>query len=108
MFRIKICGVTNVADALAVVDAGADSIGLNFYPKSPRHIDTVTASTILQFVPPEVARVGVVVNESPESIQMLMAEIERSGAVGLNTIQLHGDENPGFLASVRAKYLIRA
>lgn len=108
MFRIKICGVTNVADALAVVDAGADSIGLNFYAKSPRHIDAETAATILEFMPPEVARVGVVVNESPESVQMLMAAVERSGAVGLNTIQLHGDESPSYLATIRAKYLIRA
>jgi len=108
MFRIKICGVTNLPDALAAADAGADAIGLNFYPKSLRYISRENASLILRTVPFEVARIGVVVNESVESLHQLMAELDGDRATGLQTIQLHGDEPPAFLAAVRAKYLIRA
>ena len=108
MFRIKICGVTNLPDALAAADAGADSIGLNFYPKSSRYISRENASSILKAVPYEVARVGVVVNESVESLHRLMAEFDGNITTGLQTIQLHGDEPPEILAAVRAKYLIRA
>jgi phosphoribosylanthranilate isomerase len=108
MFRIKICGVTNLADALAAADAGADTIGLNFYPKSPRFIDAKAATTILRVVPPKLGRVGVVVNEEAESVNLLLAELAQSATTGLYAIQLHGDEPPGFLALVKAKYLIRA
>jgi phosphoribosylanthranilate isomerase len=108
MFRIKICGITNVADALAAADAGADAIGLNFFPKSPRFISATDASTILQLVPVQVARVGVVVNEKLESIHSLMAELRQDSATGLHAIQLHGDESPEFASAVKAKYLIRA
>jgi phosphoribosylanthranilate isomerase len=108
MFRIKICGVTNVEDALAAADAGADTIGLNFYPKSSRFIDAAVASTILNVLPYEVARVGVVVNENVESLHRLMAELAGNTTTGLQAIQLHGDEPPELLAAVRAKYVIRA
>jgi phosphoribosylanthranilate isomerase len=108
MFRIKICGVTNVADALAAADAGADTIGLNFYPKSSRYISREIASTILQVVPYEVACVGVVVNENVEWLHQLIAELGGNATTGLQAIQLHGDEPPELVAAVRAKYLIRA
>jgi phosphoribosylanthranilate isomerase len=108
MFRIKICGVTNVADALAAADAGADTIGLNFYPKSSRFIDASTATTILTLVPPDIGRVGVVVNEQTESLHRLMAELRQNTSPGLHALQLHGDEPPGLLPTLRAKYLIRA
>jgi len=108
MFRIKICGVTNVDDALMAADVGADAIGLIFYPKSPRLIDAAVASTILKVVPLEVARVGVFVNEDVESLHRLMAELGLGGATGLHAIQIHGDEPPEYVATVRSKYLIRA
>ena len=106
--RIKICGITNVEDALAAADGGADSIGLNFYHKSPRFIDAGAAATILKVAPAELIRVGVVVNETVESLHRLILDAGRDAAVGLHAIQLHGDEPPGYLASVRAKYVIRA
>jgi phosphoribosylanthranilate isomerase len=108
MFRIKICGVTNVADALAAADAGADAIGLNFYPKSPRFIDAATASTILRVVHPRLRRVGVVVNETADALNHMLAQFELDAQPGLHAIQLHGDEPPEIVAAVRAKYLIRA
>lgn len=108
MFRIKICGITNVADALAAADAGADTIGLNFYPKSPRFVDAQLAATILEVVPPSLGRVGVVVNESVDALNQLLARFQVDAQPGLHAIQLHGDEPPEFVAAVRAKYLIRA
>jgi len=108
MFRIKICGITNVGDALHAADAGADTIGLNFYPKSPRCIDTATAATILATAPSQLARVGVVVNENVEALNQLIAELDASSTTGLHAIQLHGDEPPSYCAQVRSKYLIRA
>jgi phosphoribosylanthranilate isomerase len=108
MFRIKICGITNVSDALAAGDSGADAIGLNFYAKSPRFIDRDTALTILKTTPPSLGRIGVVVNEKIESLNQLMADLRQDATRGLHAIQLHGDEPPTYLANLRAKYIIRA
>lgn len=86
MIRIKICGVTRVGDAVAAVDAGADAIGLNFYPPSPRSLDLETAATIAREVAARALVVGVFVNEAASRIG------EIADAVGLAAIQLHGDE----------------
>jgi phosphoribosylanthranilate isomerase len=84
--RVKICGVTSVADARMVVDAGADAIGLNFHPGSPRHVSTETAAAIAAALPRRVCRVGVFVN-APRAV------VERTAAaVGLDAVQFHGDE----------------
>jgi phosphoribosylanthranilate isomerase len=82
---IKVCGITNAADAQAAIDAGATAIGFNFYPRSPRYITPDRAAAIPT---PGVRRVGVFVNESPAHI----SEIARIAA--LDTAQLHGDESP--------------
>jgi phosphoribosylanthranilate isomerase len=108
MFRIKICGITNVSDALATADAGADAIGLNFYPKSSRYIDTTTAATILGAVPPSLYRVGVVVNEEVADLNRLVATLGRESTNCVHAIQLHGDESPEYLAKIRIKTIIRA
>jgi phosphoribosylanthranilate isomerase len=108
MFRIKICGITNKADALAAANAGADTIGLNFYPKSPRFIDPGIAWTILRAVPPQMGRVGVVVNEDADTINRLLLGLGSIARGGLQSIQLHGDEPPEILRAIRAKPLIRA
>jgi phosphoribosylanthranilate isomerase len=88
--QVKICGVTNVADALAAAEAGADMIGLNFYEKSPRHISLATAAEIARALPPFVLRVGVFVN--PDEAQVM----EAIAACGLNLLQFHGDEDSDF------------
>jgi phosphoribosylanthranilate isomerase len=93
MFQIKICGITNVEDAIAAVDAGADAVGLNFYEKSPRYVALRDAHRISVAVTDRGAiPVGVFVNHSFEEIQ----HAERFSE--LDALQLHGDEPPEFLS----------
>ena len=94
VFRIKICGVTSVSDALAAVEAGADAIGLNFYSGSPRCIGVQEAKLIADAVSAEVDRVGVFVNAPADEIQQICQ------SAGLRAIQLHGDEPPELLKSL--------
>jgi len=86
MFRIKICGVTNVDDARLAADAGADAIGLNFFSKSRRFVTPEIARQIVAALPANVTKVGVFVNHSAEEITQIVNQ------VGLDCIQLHGDE----------------
>ena len=88
--QVKICGVTNVADALAAAEAGADMIGLMFYEGSPRHVTLATATEISRALPPFVLKVGVFVN--PDEAQVM----EAITACGLNLLQFHGDEETAF------------
>ena len=87
-FHVKICGVTRMEDALAAAKAGADSIGLNFYAKSPRCIDPARAAEIVRALPEGVEAVGVFVNEPPERVNSVAEQ------AGLHMVQLHGDESP--------------
>jgi phosphoribosylanthranilate isomerase len=82
---VKICGITNLEDALTAVEAGADAVGFVFYEKSPRKVDPDTVREIVEALPTEVEKVGVFVNESPERMESVA---ER---VGLTAIQLHLD-----------------
>src|SRR5688572_27988946 len=88
--KVKICGITNVADALAVAEAGADMVGLVFYEKSPRHIAIQTAKEVAQRLPPFVVKVGVFVNP-PEDLVL-----RAIGECGMTLLQFHGDEAPEF------------
>jgi phosphoribosylanthranilate isomerase len=88
MFRIKICGITNVADALATADAGADAIGLNFYRGSKRFIDADSALQIITASSGRTEPVGVFVNETVQAICQACRE------ANLTTIQLHGEKRP--------------
>ncbi len=84
--RIKICGLTREEDVRAVVDAGADAIGLIFYAKSPRHVDVARAAALAEQVPPFVSVVGLFVNADAEDVAHV---VER---VPLTLLQFHGDE----------------
>jgi phosphoribosylanthranilate isomerase len=93
---VKICGVTNLDDALAAVEAGASALGFNFYRDSPRYISPTGAALIIEKLPPDVLKVGVFVNESSDAIAhiALTANIE--------VAQLHGTSECGMLPVWRA------
>lgn len=86
--RSKICGITRVEDALVAAEAGADAIGLVFYPKSPRAVSIAQARAIVSALPPFVTTVGLFVNASSCEIN------ETLDAVPLDMLQFHGDETP--------------
>jgi phosphoribosylanthranilate isomerase len=88
--KIKICGITNIEDAQAAVDMGADILGFNFYPKSPRYIEPTKAMVIIRKMPAFVDTAGIFVNANAHEIH----ELTNEGL--LNWIQLHGDEPPEF------------
>ena len=86
--RIKVCGMTRLEDALDAIAAGVDAVGFNFWPGSKRHVDVARAREIVAALPPGVLRVGVFVRATPEEVRATVAE------VGLDAVQLHGDEDP--------------
>ena len=88
--KVKICGITSVADGLAAAEAGADMIGLMLYEKSPRHVSLQTAAEIARALPPFVLRVGVFVNPTEELVLRAIADC------GVTLLQFHGDETPEF------------
>jgi len=88
--KVKICGITNYQDAAAAVDMGADLLGFNFYPKSPRYIAPAKAVEIINKLPAFIDLAGVFVNESIEKIH------ETKNFCQLDWLQLHGDESPEF------------
>ncbi|HSA58715.1 MAG TPA: phosphoribosylanthranilate isomerase [bacterium] len=95
---VKICGITNIEDALAAVEFGADALGFNFYAKSPRHVSFERAQKILEDVPPTVLKVGVFVNESERTVKDLSVALE------LDYLQFHGDETPSYCEQFAAPY----
>jgi phosphoribosylanthranilate isomerase len=94
MIRVKICGVTNTADARAACEAGADLVGLNFYEGSPRYISAADAAKVRAALPSEVEAVGVFVNSGPADVLKLC------GSLKLDAAQLHGDESPEVVSEV--------
>ncbi len=100
--RVKICGLTTPADAQAAVDAGADWIGLNFHPGSPRRVDFERAAQIIAVLPPHVAAVGLFVDRPPSEVARVAAQL------GLSIVQLHGQEPVEHLAMLRTLTVIRA
>ena len=85
--RIKMCGLTRLEDVEAAVGAGADAIGLVFYPPSPRYVDLATAATLARAVPPFITIVGLFVNADAATVKATLA------AVPLHVLQFHGDED---------------
>lgn len=92
--KVKICGLTNYEDAAAAMDMGADLLGFNFYPESPRYIMPVKAAGIINKLPGFIDIAGVFVNASIENID------ETKNLCHLDWVQLHGDEDPEFCRSL--------
>src|ERR1700722_16279161 len=90
MTWIKICGITNLDDALLAADAGAKALGFVFYPQSPRHISLEAARLMAAAVPPTIEKVGVFVNETADFVRDAVKQI------GLTAVQLHGEEDTEF------------
>lgn len=88
--KVKICGITNSADAQAAVEAGADAVGFIFYERSPRFVQMEEAAEIARGLAPFILRVGVFVNAPKEFV------FSAIGECGLTLLQFHGDEPPDF------------
>lgn len=99
MVRVKICGITNVEDALLAVAAGADAIGLIFYKESPRALLREQAAAIVRVLPPFVQAVGLFVNAD---IGFVNATAD---ACRLDIVQLHGEESPEFCGLVQRRVI---
>jgi len=102
MFRIKICGITSAADAAHAARAGADAVGLNFFAGCKRCVTQPQAAEILAALPRGVTKVGVFVNEEAGVVCRTCDQL------GLDWIQLHGDEPPGYLAGLGGRAVLRA
>lgn len=88
--KVKICGITNLPDARAAAEAGADALGLMFVETSPRHVSMTVAADITRQLPPFIIKVGVFVNAPEELV------FRAIGECGLNLLQFHGDESPEY------------
>ncbi|NUQ64614.1 MAG: phosphoribosylanthranilate isomerase [Pirellulales bacterium] len=102
MFRVKICGITSVTDALAVVRAGADAIGLNFFPESPRWVSPEIARRITDSLPAGLVKVGLFVNAPTTEVCRTIDDLH------LDVVQLHGDEPPRYLRDLSPRPVMRA
>ncbi len=95
--RVKVCGITSVGDARLAVELGADYLGLNFYPGSPRFLSIERAREIADAVEGRAVLVGVFVNAPADQVSQI------SESVGLDLLQFHGDESPEMLAPFAAR-----
>lgn len=106
MFRqspgIKVCGLTEPANALDCLQAGADWLGLNFHPASPRYVAIERAEAILSALPSRSVAVGLFVNRPPDEIKAVCDRL------GLSRVQLHGDEPAEDVAALGDLFVIRA
>jgi phosphoribosylanthranilate isomerase len=100
--KVKICGIRSLEEAEAAVDAGADALGFNFWPLSPRYVSPAAAREIMARLPPSVANIGVFVNEARETIEAIASDLS------LAAVQLHGDESPEFCAMITGVKTIKA
>jgi phosphoribosylanthranilate isomerase len=102
MTLVKICGITNLEDALACAEAGADLLGFNFYPQSKRYVAPPLARQIIDQLPAGVVTMGVFVNEeTPARL------VEIASEAGVSGLQLHGDESPEYCRSLSGYFVVK-
>ena len=99
MTRIKICGLTRAEDMQVAIEAGADALGLVFYPPSPRFIDPEQAVRLAGMAPPFVSVVGLFVNAEARQVSELLA------AVPIHLLQFHGDEDEAYCRQFGRPYI---
>lgn len=97
--KVKICGITDINDALYIAEHNAWAIGFIFYKKSPRYIEPLAVKKIINEVPKHIEKFGVFVNSSADEI------INNVDTTGITTIQLHGDESPEICNQLISKQL---
>ena len=100
MTKIKICGITNKIDALAASELGVDMLGFVFYKGSKRYVTPALAEDIINELPPFIGRAGIFVDEAREDV------IKIAEDAGLDMLQFHGKESPGYCVSFRDKYKV--
>ena len=101
--KVKVCGITGYRDAAMALDLGADALGFNFYPGSPRFVAPASARAVIRRLPPLTTTVAVFVNE-PDP-----AGLERAARLaGVNCLQLHGDEPPEYCHALSHWKVIKA
>ncbi|RNC67760.1 MAG: phosphoribosylanthranilate isomerase [Desulfuromonadales bacterium] len=99
MVRVKICGITNIEDALTAIAAGADALGFVFHDESPRHVPPDEVAGIIAALPPFIQTVGLFVNRPLEFVN------ETAARCRLDLVQLHGDEPPEFCDAVERRVI---
>ena len=102
MVKVKICGITNLEDALKSADAGCDALGFVFYKKSPRYITPEKASKIIRHLPPHIIKIGVFVDAQEKTIRRI------ANLCHLDMLQFHGRESPAFCARFSDHKIIKA
>lgn len=100
--EIKVCGITNLEDALLAVEFGVDALGFVFYPPSPRYIEPRDALRIIERLPAQVCKVGVFVDERPQEVRSIFHDLS------LHLAQLHGHESPQYFLALADLPLIKA
>lgn len=96
--RVKICGLTTVADATAIVNCGADAIGLVFYEPSPRHVEVLQAAEIAKSVPAFVTKTALFVDPTPEYVQQVCENVD------IDLLQFHGNETAEFCEQMARQF----
>ena len=100
--QVKICGITNMEDALCAAENGAAAVGFIFHPPSPRYIDPQKAAEIIDRLPQHLVKVGVFVNPKEHAVRRIYEDCR------LDMIQLHGDESPEFCRQFPGDRIIKA
>lgn len=102
MIKVKICGITNLEDALNSIKAGCNALGFVFYRKSPRHITPEKAIRIIKHIPAHILKIGVFVNAKAKTIKGI------ARLCNLDMLQFHGNESPEFCQKFKGYKIIKA